>query len=163
MSKPPVRIEIEGLRELDVKLRELEKELSGDIVRKSFREGAKIIKDRAQDLVPRSPTGERSEKTEPGNKRPLWKSLRISLPGKRFLGKKASNIYRVVAKHRLAWLAEYGSAPRKRKSGGSTGSMPASSFMRRAVDETGDAAVRAIVDMAKKLIEKAAIKIGKGK
>lgn len=171
MANPPLKIDIKGMEGFEKALKELPGMLQKRVVLQGFRAGAKIIEERALELVP----GRRGRtslsfnksagvKRDKGAKKQLFETIKTVRPSRKKLVENREVIFSVRATHPLAWLAEFGSGPRvRRKSGGSTGIMPASAFMRRSVDEKGAAAIDAITEKCRTLLNAAVARMNKGR
>ena len=172
MADALITVKLTGLNDFEKMIRELPDVIQKQVVLGAFRDGATVLQERAVQLAPGRLHGAATKsfnkvsggtKPETVGKTHLWESIKVIRPSVKRLMGNSEIIYTVRARHPLAFLAEYGSGQRTRKSGGSTGSMPAFAFLRRAVDEKGTAVVSIIASSAKSRLEKALAKYKKGK
>lgn len=117
-----VEIDPKTMEEVSRKIKSLVSALEGKDVEDVLLAGARIIRDEAKALAPKGDTGR----------------LKRSIKAKR--GKRRGKLFSVafcavdfkIAPH--APFVEYGTGPRKLKSGKSVGQMPATPFFRPAID-----------------------------
>src|SRR5690606_8432973 len=96
--------------------------------------------------------------------KPLVDAIRVNRPRKKYMAEFRDVVMQVFVKHWKSHWLEYGTAERfHKKSGKSTGATPAYAYMRRAVDEHGESAIRAVTAKARDLIMKAAKKASRNK
>jgi HK97 gp10 family phage protein len=163
-----ISIKISGMEDFEKTLKQLPEILQKKVVLQGFRVGAEVVKDRAVELAPRSrsalSTAFAASARQSGGKKHLHEKISVSRPRIKDLRSDREIIYTVKATHPLAFIAEYGTGPRvRKKSGGSTGSMPAFAFMRRAVDEKGTEAINAITEKCRTLLNAALERVSSGK
>lgn len=152
------RMKLEGAKELEAALRELPHRLQKSTIRRALiKAGEPIVAD-ARSRVP----------VESGRlQRVIQIATRLSRRQRRTRAKGANkgqvDVYIGAAPARYAHLVEFGSGPRRTKTGKSTGQMPAHPFLRPAW-EAGK--VKALQDFSRLLwieIEKSAKRLAKRK
>lgn len=140
--------QLTGFKELEQLLKQLPDEIAAKVLSKAFQQGAVVVRDAAKDNAPVGKTGS------------LKKSIKIVKPSKK-VSPKASLVLIVRCKNALSHIVEYGTGPRTRESGGSTGSMPAHPFMRPAIDSHAEAAIARIKNVCSALIDHVSVDLAK--
>jgi len=136
-------LRFEGIKELDQVLAALsgDKALSNKVAGQILRKAEKPIVEEARRLVP---VGEGDTKKSIGGIAGRGQGRGTQ----RYIGPRRGGPFKGYAGH----LIEYGTAPRRKKNGQETGSMPARPFMRPAYDAKKDEAIQIIKDECKAII-----------
>lgn len=131
-----VSYKIVGLDELLVRIRRLDERMRSKILKKAMRRGARPIVKAAREKAPRG-AKVRTRKTKNGETvelKPLHRSIGVRSARARRGGETDS--IKITASVPHAHLNEFGTGPRFHKeTGKAVGSMPATPFMRPALDE----------------------------
>lgn len=113
---------------------------------KGLAAGARVFSNAAKKLVPK----------KTGNLRRAIRIKRLKNYGNMIQYKVYVN--RKIAPH--AHLYEFGTGPRKRKNGGSTGIMPAHPFMAPSYNENKEPVIQKVLESTRKAVEKEANRLG---
>lgn len=154
------QFELTGFKEFADLLDALPDDLAAKTIKSAFYQGAKIVRDAAKANCPVMA----EDKVVDGKMRKsgqLRDAIRIMRPTEKQSIKNDMLLYIVKCKNALSHIVEYGTAPRTQKNGRRTGSMPARSFMRKAIDEKSGAALDAIQQGCEAGLEKSAIEVAK--
>ncbi len=125
--------QFEGFKEVEQLLDALPKKLGEQTLQKILRKNAQPLIQRGRELVPRR-KGEIAKSLGVVAGRGAGRGTSI------YVGPRRSKAFQGYAAH----LLEFGTAPRVKKNGQSTGSMPASPFWRPAFDQTKDQIIAGI-------------------
>lgn len=148
-----IEVKMDGLGDMEDFFDDLGKELQEKSLRRAFRAGAKVLQERAIELVPRSSPEDTRSGENKDQKESLWQAIKVRMLRPSGAGRMLS-IMQVSVQHRLAHLAEYGTLTRFHKSGKGVGYMPASSFIRKSVDEKGAESVATITETLRTTLER---------
>ena len=148
MSK--VRVQVEGLKELDAKLKDFDGKLAKTIVKRALRAGAKVTLTSARALAPQKTGRLRSAiKVMAGKSRKGYVSITVGIGKKWFEG---DEFY--------AAFQEFGWKSGRRGLGDKRKANPGEHYVEGAFDETKHAAVARITEVLREQIEKELRKSG---
>lgn len=156
-SRRSFRMQLHGAKELEAALRQLPKRIGKGAIRRALKKAAQPIADDAKSRVPVGRNRESGEHLQEN----IAVSTKLSKRQRRRSRARGHDPNRVdvyigAEPSRHAHLVEFGTGPRRTKSGKSTGVMPAQPFMRPAWDAGKHRALRQFERDLWKEIEKSA-------
>lgn len=148
-------LSLRGGRDLDLALQELAKTTAKRLARKAMADALSPVEEAARDLAPKGPTGNLRESVAVSHR--LNPSQAAEAPRE---GQHVLHMY-VGANAPHAHLVEFGTGPRRHKSGKFVGAMPPNPWMRPAWDGNSDAVLARLTDALREQIEAFAARAAK--